>query len=278
MLLLHNRYRVVGGEERSVELQVRALEHAGIPHALLERTSEHAGRVRAAAALLQGGSGTEPIADAVGRLGATVAHAHNMLPLIGPRGLEAARDAGAKVVLHLHNVRLFCATGFGERDGAPCERCRGRNTLPGLRLNCRRSLPEAAVYAAGLSAHQPRVLAAVDRFVTPGAAAADLLARRGLPRERIQPLAHYLPSESFAAESRAGEGEYALVTSRLSPEKGIDTAIQAAAEAGVPLRVAGDGPDRAAPGSPGRRARAWSSSAACHPSACATSSPAPPPC
>ena len=244
MLLLHNRYRVVGGEERSVELQTRALERAGIPHALLERTSASAGRVRAAAALLHGGSGTDPVEDAVGRLGATVAHAHNMLPLIGPRGLEAARDAGAKVVLHLHNVRLFCATGFGERDGGPCERCRGRNTLPGLRLNCRRSLPEATVYAIGLSAHQPRVLAAVDRFVTPGAAAADLLARRGLPRERIQPLAHYLPAASFAEASRAGDGAYALVTSRLSPEKGIDAAIQAAAEAGVPLRVAGDGPDR----------------------------------
>ena len=30
VLLLHNRYRVVGGEERSVELHRRALEHAGI--------------------------------------------------------------------------------------------------------------------------------------------------------------------------------------------------------------------------------------------------------
>ena len=66
---------------------------------------------------------------------------------------------GRKVVLHLHNVRLFCATGVGERDGGPCERCRGRNTLPGLRLNCRGSLPEAAVYAAGLSLHQPKLLA-----------------------------------------------------------------------------------------------------------------------
>ena len=38
-----------------------------------------------------------------------------------------------------------------------------------------------------------------------------------------------------------GEGSYALVASRLSPEKGIDAAIRAAAAAGVPLRVAGEG-------------------------------------
>jgi len=195
--------------------------------------------------MLRGGSDTEAVAAAVRDFGADVVHVHNMLPLIGPLGLSAASRAGAKVVLHLHNVRLFCATGFGERDGAPCERCRGRNTLPGLRLNCRRSLPEAAVYAAGLAAHQPRVLRAVDRFVTPSAAAADLVARRGLPRGRIEPLAHYLPSESFAEASQAGDGSYTLVASRLSPEKGIDIAIEAATAAGVPLRVAGEGPDRA---------------------------------
>lgn len=244
VLLVHNRYRVAGGEERSAELQLRAFERAGIPHALFERRSEDAGKVTAATALVRGGSDEAGVAAAARGLGADVVHAHNTLPLIGPRGLEAARETGARVVLHLHNVRLFCATGFGERDGAPCERCRGRNTLPGLRLNCRRSVPEAAAYAAGLSLHQPRMLAAVDRFVAPSEAAAGLLARRGLAQERITPLAHYLPQDYFAEGSRAGDGEYALVASRLSPEKGIDTAIAAARAAGVPLRVAGDGPDR----------------------------------
>jgi glycosyltransferase involved in cell wall biosynthesis len=147
--------------------------------------------------------------------------------------------------MHLHNVRLFCAIGSGMRNGAPCERCRGRNTLPGLRLNCRGSVPEAAVYAAGLSMHQPQLLRAVDRFVAPGEAAADALARRGLARERVTTLAHYLPEESFAAASRAGEGEYALVLARLSEEKGVDIAVEAAKLAGMPLRVAGDGPERA---------------------------------
>jgi glycosyltransferase involved in cell wall biosynthesis len=244
VLLLHNRYRVVGGEERSVELQRQAMEAVGIPHAVLERSSGDTGRARAAAALLRGGSDEDQVARAVRDLRADVVHAHNMLPLIGPRGLEAARAEGARVVLHLHNVRLFCATGFGERFGAPCSRCRGRRTLPGLVLNCRRSLPEAVTYAAALSMHQARVLEAVDRFVTPSAFAADRVAQLGLPRERVEPLAHYLPDDAFAERSRAHEGSYALVASRLSPEKGIDIAIAAAAGAGIPLRIAGDGPDR----------------------------------
>ena len=181
VLVLHNRYRTVGGEERSVALQLRAMGDAGIEHRLFERRSHEAGRGRAAAALLRGGERPQEVGVAVRELGADVAHAHNTLPLIGPRGLIAARAAGARVVLHLHNVRLFCSTGFGERDGGPCYRCHDRLTLPGLVLNCRRSLPEAVTYAAALSLHQPAVVAAVDRFVTPSRWAAGQVIKLGLP-------------------------------------------------------------------------------------------------
>src|SRR5918992_658594 len=189
-----------------------------------------------------GGEGAAEISRAVREARANLVHAHNMLPLIGPRGLGAARDEGAAVVLHLHNVRLFCAIGVASRDGGPCFRCHGRLTLPGLVLNCRGSLPEAAVYAAALSLHQPRVLEAVDRFVTPSRYAAEQLAVLGLPRERIEVLPHYLPSSAFADASAADRGGYALAVGRLSPEKGFDVAIEAAAAAGVPLRIAGEGP------------------------------------
>jgi glycosyltransferase involved in cell wall biosynthesis len=242
VLLLHNRYRVEGGEERSVELQRRALARAGVEHRLLERRSADTGRGRAARAMLRGGSDEAEVAAAVRELGADVAHAHNMQPLIGPRGLAAAREAGARVVLHLHNARLFCAIGVAARDGGPCFRCHGRNTLPGLVLNCRGSLPEAAVYAAALARRQPEVFETVDRFVAPSRYAVGQLALLGVPAERLECLQHYLPADAFAERSRAGDGAYALVASRLSVEKGIDVAIEAAARAHVPLKVAGDGP------------------------------------
>jgi glycosyltransferase involved in cell wall biosynthesis len=242
VLLLHNRYRVEGGEERSVELQRRALANAGVEHRLLERRSTEASRAQAARAMLSGGEAEAEIAAAVRELGADVVHAHNMQPLIGPRGLAAARAAGAGVVLHLHNARLFCAIGVAARDGGPCFRCRGRNTLPGLVLNCRGSLSEAAVYAAALAAHQPRVFESVARFVAPSRWAAGQLELLGVPADRLEVLPHYLPASELAAATRAHQGRYALAAGRLSPEKGLDTAIEAAARARVPLRIAGDGP------------------------------------
>ena len=119
VLVVHNRYRSTGGEERSVELQLAAMGRAGIPHALHERRSADAGRAAAAISVLRGGSEEGEVAAAVQRLGAGIAHFHNVQPLVGPRGLQAAREAGAKVLMHLHNVRLFCAIGVGERDGGP---------------------------------------------------------------------------------------------------------------------------------------------------------------
>src|SRR4051794_17509230 len=100
VLVVHNRYRIEGGEERSVELQLRALRRAGVEHRLLERRSSDVGSARAAAAMLRGGEGEGELAGAVRELGADVVHLHNMQPLVGPRGLEAGRDAGARTVLH----------------------------------------------------------------------------------------------------------------------------------------------------------------------------------
>ncbi|HEY7633670.1 MAG TPA: glycosyltransferase family 4 protein [Thermoleophilaceae bacterium] len=242
VVVLHNRYRVHGGEERAVELHLEALRLAGVEHRALMRDSAEVSRAAAAAALLGGGDKPDEVAGAVLAERASVVHVHNMQPLFGPRALDSAREAGARVVLHLHNFRLFCAIGVAFRRGEPCFRCHHGRTLPGLVLNCRGSVPQAAVYANALRRQLPQVLAAVDRFVAPSRYSVGQLTRLGVPAERIEPLPHYLPDKEIATESRADEGSFALVAGRLSPEKGVEVAIEAAGLAGVPLKVVGDGP------------------------------------
>ena len=242
VLIVHNRYRIHGGEERAVDLQVAALRRAGVPYETLFRDSATAGRVRAARALIAGGEDPEQVAAAVRTSGAEVAHFHNVHPLLGAHALAAARQAGARVVMHLHNFRLFCAIGVSFRLGEPCFRCHGRWTAPGVALNCRHSLPEAGAYAYALSAHQPEVFEAVDRFVTPSRYAAGQLERLGLPSGTTDVVPHYIAATALADHSRADRGQFALAFGRLSAEKGFDCAIDAAAIAGVPLRIAGEGP------------------------------------
>lgn len=243
ILMLHNRYRFEGGEERAVADITELLKAHGHAVHSLERSSARLTKRRAAQALVWGGADPEEVAQAVRRLRPDVVHAHNIHPSFGWRALAAARGAGARTVLHVHNFRLFCAIGVAYRDGGPCFRCRGADTRPGVRFRCRGSLREALAYAVGLHVQQPRIFEHAERFVTVSDASARRLFELGLPAERTRTVRNFLPADSFASASQAGRGEYALAGGRLAEEKGFDTAIAAARAAEVPLVIAGDGAD-----------------------------------
>ena len=243
ILLLHNRYRLPGGEEHAVEdLAWLIRTELGEEVEVLERDSAALGRGRAALGLLRGGLAPDEVAAAVRRTGARVVHAHNVQPSLGWRALAAARDAGARVVLHLHNYRLVCAVGTCFTRGEDCTRCHGRNTLPGVRLNCRGgSRAESAAYGAGLALWQRRIAAGAHAFVVPSAFALRRLEELGAPLgARARVIASV--QRTFAERSHAADGGYALYAGRLAEEKGVADAIAACAAAGVPLVVAGDGP------------------------------------
>jgi glycosyltransferase involved in cell wall biosynthesis len=244
VLLLHNRYRAEGGEERALADLKALLQARGHEVQLLERSSGRATRARAARSLLRGGEHPEHTENVVRAFGADVVHAHNVHPLFGWRALAAAKQAGARTVLQLHNFRLFCAIGIAYRDGAPCYRCRGSNTLPGLVFRCRGSVGEAAVYAAGLHIQQGPLLGHADRILVLSEAHGNRLKQLGLPAARTSLLPNFVPEHRIAARTHAHERQYALVSGRLVEEKGFDTAIRAATAARVPLLVAGEGPDR----------------------------------
>ena len=82
---------------------------------------------------------------------------------------------------------------------------------------------------------------AADAIVVPSAFALDRLRTLGAPVDG----ALVLPSvqREIADRSRAGEGEYVLAAGRLTPEKGFGDVVRAAKQTGLPLVVAGDGPE-----------------------------------
>jgi glycosyltransferase involved in cell wall biosynthesis len=271
VLFLHNRYRTIGGEERVVEdLLWLVREHLGEPAELLERGPTNGVRARAAsraaAGLLRGGSKPDEVTRAVRSTGARVVHAHNVHPTLGWRALAAARDAGARVVLHLHQYRLVCAVGVCFTRGEECTRCHARNTLPGMRLNCRGSVPEALTYGAALALWQRRLVEQADAVLVPSEFARARLRELGAPLrwDRVRVLAPPVRLLSADAGLRPGTDParprqrprtagangpsrpYALLVARLAPEKGVDVAIDACRMAGMRLLVAGEGPEQAA--------------------------------
>ncbi len=218
-----------------------AREHLGEETQLLMRESTDTGRRQAARGLLAGGLKPNDVGKAVRLTGATIVHAHNLHPTWGWRALASARAAGARVVLHLHNYRLVCAVGVCvDRNNDDCTRCHGANTLPGIVHHCRGSRAEGVVYAAALALHSRRMVQQADAVVVPSTFARERLRALGAPVDDARVVPHVI--RSFADTSHADQGTYALIAARLVREKGLDIAMAACREAGLPLVVAGDGP------------------------------------
>src|SRR4051794_19110087 len=235
---MHHRYRVPGGEERAVEdLAWLIGAELGEQVEVLERDSARVGHLAGGLALLAGGGRPRGGARAGRPRGGRGVPAPTAPPPYGGRALSAARHAGARVVLHLHNYRLVCAVGTCFTRGQDCTRCHGRDTRPGVRLNCRGgSRAESAAYGAGLALWQRRLAESADAFVVPSAFARSRLAELGAP---LGGRAHVIPSvqRTFAGRSSAANGRYALYAGRLTAEKGVADAIAACRAAGVPLVV-----------------------------------------
>ena len=246
ILLLHNRYRTAGGEERVVEDLARIIpEHLGEEAVVLQRDSAALSSAAAARGLLRGGLDPQEVAAAVRRTGARVVHAHNVHPAYGWRALAAAREAGARTVLTLHQYRLVCAVGTCvDPDGRDCTRCHGRDTRPGVRLNCRGSRAESLTYAAAISRWSSRLVASADALTTPSAFALRRLRELGAPlgAREVAVVANPVEPVEDAVRARPADGTYALVAGRLATDKGVDVAISACAAEGLPLVIAGAGP------------------------------------
>lgn len=268
VLALHHGYRVPGGEERAAEALADLAEgRLGERVAWLRRDSTRISSVDAARGLVAGGTGSSQVTEAIRSTGADLVHAHNLFPTFGPSALAAARKAGAAVIVHLHNYRLVCAVATNVRDGHDCTECKRGWPMPGVKHRCRGSLPETLAYASALPRWQGSVLELADAIIVPSVAARTRLYDLGLalPADRVHVIGGV--AAGVASRSTASSGRYALAVTRLAPEKDLRTAIDACRLAGLPLVIAGDGPERealeahAGPAAPGATTSAAAASA-----------------
>jgi glycosyltransferase involved in cell wall biosynthesis len=248
VLVVHNFYRQPGGEDEVFFAETCALEHQGVE---VERHSVHNddlpdGPVLSSALrTVWNPASARTIARLVREQGSDVVHFHNTFPLISPAGYYAARSAGARVVQTLHNYKLLCPASTLYRDGQPCQECLGQLLpWPAVKHACYRgSRAASGVLAATLTVH--RLLRTYDRmidqYIALSEAARALYVQGGLPAEKLVIKPNFLPSDPGLG---AHQGNYALFVGRLTPEKGVETLLDAWAQLGsrVPLFIAGDGP------------------------------------
>ena len=231
---------------------------------MLERDSRACSAARRGAGLLRGG-----LRAGGGRRRGRAAPA----PASSTPTTSTRRSAGARWPPRARRARGSCCTctttGSCARSGRASPTARtaraatGATRCPGVRLNCRGgSRAEAAAYAAGLALWQQRLAAQADAFVVPSAFALARLRELGAPVGDRAQRARVGAARVRARLARGGRASYVLAAGRLTPEKGFADAVEACARAGLPLVVAGDGPQAAGAARAARTAPTCASPAA----------------
>lgn len=252
ILSIHNRYQIRGGEDECYEAEVQLLRGMGHDVDTYEENNAHIGYLNNLTKLTktiwskQAYQAVRNYLQKQSRLqqACDVVHVQNFFPLISPSVYYAAQAEDVPVVQTLHNYRLLCPNGLFFREGRVCEDCLGKSIpYPGVINNCYRDRKIAsAVVGTMLTLH--RLLKTwteqVDLFIVLTEFAKQKFIEGGLPAEKIVIKPNFVTDTGMGQ----GRGNYALYVGRLSPEKGIDTLLEAWKTIGdrIPLKIIGDGP------------------------------------
>lgn len=253
VLLLHNRYQFLGGEDSMVQAEKALLEAKGHQVTLIEISNDEIvgvrGKANAALSAIYSPASKQRVSAEIANFHPDIVHVHNFFPLLSPSVYDACGDAKVPVVQTLHNYRLGCPNALLLRDGKVCEDCLDKKMpWPGIVHACYRgSRTQSAVVAAMLTFHQLRGTwqKRVDAYIAMTAFHKEKMVQAGLPRKKI----YIKPNYVFAPEQlvdRSLNSSYALFVGRLSQEKGVATLIDAYLQNNlqIPLKIVGDGPLR----------------------------------
>jgi glycosyltransferase involved in cell wall biosynthesis len=175
-----------------------------------------------------------------------VAHVHCLYHHLSPAVLPLLHDEGIPVVLTAHDLKIACPAYKMLNSGGVCERCREGSLLNVVRHRCvRDSLAASVVVAAetGLHGALQTYRRHVSRIVAPSRFFLEKFVQWGWPREQFRLIPNCVDASRFTPAFEPGA--YFLYFGRLAPEKGVGTLLQAAARAGVALKIAGTGPQDA---------------------------------
>jgi glycosyltransferase involved in cell wall biosynthesis len=256
VLILHNRYRQPGGEDQVVLAEEMLLRERGAQVRLVEVDNgapQGEGLLHTIA--MAGAAAWSPSSYSLAaricrEFQPDVVHIHNFWMSLSPSVHAACRASGAATVQTLHNFRLLCTNALLLRDGHSCTDCVGRTPWRGVTRSCYRgSLAASAAVAGMITAN--RLLRtwqrSVDAFIALSHHSRSQFVAGRIPADRlfVKPNFREDPGEPARRPHQSGTFVFA---GRLSPEKGLDTLVEAWTQARLPERfrlfIVGEGPAR----------------------------------
>ena len=144
ILILHNKYQSIqmGGEDIVYQNEIEALtRELGKENVLYyDVSNDNLKKISLFFSIWYSFKHYFAIKKLVKKENVSIVHVHNFFPLLTPSVFVAAKKAGAKVILTLHNYRLWCISGVFYRDDIGiCEQCvDSKFPLAGIKNKCYR--------------------------------------------------------------------------------------------------------------------------------------------
>ncbi len=174
----------------------------------------------------------------------TLVHLHQWTKAFSPAAIAAAGESGLPVAITMHDYFSFCPVGgyFDFKAGAPC--AREPMSVSCIASNCDRA---SYVHKLVRVARQWRSDEAMRSLKAPLFIHVSDFARRIAEPFLPKTARHVVVENMMEAEKRppadVASNRHALFLGRFTQEKGVLVLAQAAREAGMPLRLVGDGGD-----------------------------------
>lgn len=145
ILLVHNAYRITGGEDTVVANEMRLLQEHGHRVITYFRSNEELDKLPLWRRLLFPLGAIfslrsyRDITRLIRAEKVDIVHVHNTLAMVSPAVYYAARACGVPVVQTVHNFRFLCPAATFFRAGRICEECLHHGLCRSLRYGCYRN-------------------------------------------------------------------------------------------------------------------------------------------
>ena len=161
ILIVHNHYRIRGGEDTVVQNERKLLESHGHKVLLYERDNSEISDFSIINKLLLPFTSiynprtVRDIKRIIKRDHVDIVHVHNTLALISPSVYYATVSSGIPVVQTVHNFRFVCANALLYRNGRICEDCLNKGSGCAVRYGCyRNSRLQTLTCVIGMKLHR----------------------------------------------------------------------------------------------------------------------------
>lgn len=247
VLIVHTAYLQKGGEDSVLASESELLKKEHEVEVLLfknEELKKH-NPLSLIPKLFYNRSSAKELDKKISSFKPDIIHIHNLFYWASASILFTAKKRGIPVVMTLHNFRLICSGALLLRDSQVCELCvQKKLPLAGIKHACfQNSRFKTAQLTAivGIHKYLKSWENKVDRYLvfSPFLKERFLNSSLDLKESQISIKPNFV--EDFGFSPKAARENFFLFIGRLSPEKGINTAVNAAIKSGFRLEIIGGG-------------------------------------